>query len=134
MCSDAELLTPWLSTFVKHLEDNKIGCVVPLVNPPVNTSLDVKPDSGTYNISPDELSMSISLFRKKDIVDIGGFDEKFYLYGHDVDLLNKLSSKYKLVLDSTVMVNHGVGSTTKRVFTKKELEEIDKYTKQINGK
>lgn len=134
VCSDADFTTPWLRKLMNVLEDKSIGCVVPFVNPPMNTSLDVKVDTGLYEILPTEMSMSISLFRKKDLVDLNGFNENFYLYGHDVDLLKRLSKQYKLVLDSSVLANHKVGSTTKRLFSKKEIEEIDRYNSKLNGK
>ena len=132
MCSDAEFHNPWLKKFMRHLKENKrIGCVVPLVNPAVNPRMDVKPNSGEYELSENAISISVSLFRRQDILDAGGFDERFYLYGHDVDMLTRLAKKYTFILDSSVVADHGVGSTTKMVFTKKEIEEIDYYNSQI---
>lgn len=134
MCSDAEFHTPWLKKSIEHLQIKDIGCVVPLINPAVNHVLDVPLNSGVYDIPARAISISVSLFRKQDIIDAGGFNEKFYLYGHDVDLLEKLSRKYRFVLDSSIAADHGVGMTTKHVFTKKELEEIDNYNLVKNGK
>ena len=135
MCSDADFVNPWLKSLMKTLADKDVGCVVPLIKPPMNPSLDIKIDTGLHEISPTEISMSISLFRKKDLMDCGIFNENFYLYGHDVDLLKRLSKKYKLILDSSVLANHKVGTTTKRLFSKKEIDDIDIYNKKIqNGK
>lgn len=132
VCSDSEFNQNWLKKFMTYLKNNKkVGCIVPLTNPPVNKEMDVKTNTGEYEIPASALSMSISLFRKNDIVCIGGFDEKFYLYGHDVDLLKKMSKKHVFILDSSITVEHNVGSTTKMVFTKDELNEVDNYLNSV---
>ena len=133
VCSDAEFENPWLEKLFKDLiSDVHVMCVTPLIIPSVNRSSDLSPYTGIYNISPNELSMSVSLFPKHLILDSNGFDERYYLYGHDSALLNKLNHKgAKFLIDTSVTVRHKVGSTTKRLFTPEELELVKEYNKTI---
>ena len=135
VCSDSKFTGPWLKKLISHVspeDGNKIVCAIPLVGHSVNKELNLKRDSGVHKIRAEAISISVSLFRKKAITMLGGFNEMFYLYGHDVDLLVRLEKLgAEFVMDTSVFVDHKVGGTTKILFTKEEIDEIDEYTKRV---
>ena len=131
VCSDAEVGVNWLYEIMRSYQDN-YGCVVPLTLPPVNKDMDHDYRSGIVPLSPDAISIAVSVFKKNNLIDVGCFDENFYLYGHDVDLLRKLyNAGHKLVVNTNSIVTHKRGSTTKKVFSEEEMLAINEYTKQL---
>ena len=129
VCSDATVDKGWLSMIMKNF---KGSCVVPLVSPPINPKMNPGRDIGLVSLNADELSISVSVFNKNDIKKIGGFNEDFYLYGHDVDLLQRMQDLgMKFFINTSAFARHDSGTTTKRLFTKEELLEVDNYNKTI---
>ena len=72
-------------------------------------------------------------FRKKDFIDIGLFDENFFIFFSDDDLCRKIKKKNKHIIqvfDSKCIHSHGI-SKVKNVFEKIYLREhyylLDKF-------
>ena len=56
------------------------------------------------------LSGCFSLLRIESVKDIGGFDERFFMYFEDWDLSRRMFRKYKTIYYPLVSVNHGYES------------------------
>ncbi len=56
---------------------------------------------------PDFIHGCFMLFKTKDLIDINGFDERYFLYMEDADICRKIRlSKRKLMYDPTVNITH----------------------------
>lgn len=146
VCSDVEFTMPWLRELMGNfswLESNgkNPGCIAPLILPEVNSALgratgyQISKKSKVYELIPEAISISISLFKKSSILEVKGFDERFFLYGHDNDLLERLKKRgYRFFVNKNIIVNHKTASTAKSIFSKEELEEVNIYNNKIYGK
>lgn len=100
------LVTPKIITLAGQVEDSarKFPTLRSLVSKAVGGS------NGTYpelNSSPDWVGGMFMLFRSDVFREIGGFDEKFFLYYEDVDICWRLRQKgYEIKLIPSVEVIH----------------------------
>ncbi len=65
-------------------------------------------------------------------MDVGGYDEMFFLYGHDPEIFKRFDKKgYKVYIDTDIIAEHRGGSTTKKVFSPDDIDVIGEYNKEI---
>jgi GT2 family glycosyltransferase len=59
------------------------------------------------------LAATAVLFRRRALLDVGGFDERFFLYGEDLDLCWRLrEAGWRLLMVSEVWAHHGSGESS----------------------
>lgn len=133
VCSDVVFNEEWLKKMMDvFLSRKDVACVTPLITPPVNKELDMKYKTGIYKIGAGALSTSVCVYNNDALKSIGMFDERFYLYGHDADVLRRLEDKgYSFFVNTDVIVTHKIGTTTKKLFNSEEMEVIEEYNKQL---
>ena len=78
-----------------------------------NYNLDNLDDNGVYDI--DCLSGAFMFIRKEALLDSGFFDEKFFMYGEDIDLCYRIKkSNWKIVYYGKSEIIHFKGSSSKK--------------------
>lgn len=135
-CSDAKATNGWLSPIMRAMEEYHPACITPATLPPCNPVIqDIinLRDGKLHEVPADRLSIAVSVFDKNAILKVGMFDENYYLYGHDPDLLDRLvKNGYKIFLCTASVVEHKGGETTKKLFTSSDILAINEYNKEYN--
>lgn len=115
-------------TLIAHAQEEKVGVVAPLVTDNEGVREDsarefpspseiirkafggqsaIHSDHAQPIYNPDWVAGMFMLFSRGVFREIGGFDERFFLYYEDVDLCARLTlADYKIILCSTVSVVH----------------------------
>ncbi len=75
------------------------------------------------------LSGCFMFFRVTALKDVGAFDERFFMYGEDIDLTRRIHNKYKTLFypNVTVIHEHGKGSYKSFKLLKIHIKNIIKY-------
>jgi GT2 family glycosyltransferase len=73
-----------------------------------------------------EIASGACMLIKKDIfLKIGGFDERFFLFGEDIDLSNRFRENgYKILYEPKARLTHIVGESRKTKSIRSELEHL----------
>lgn len=117
----------WLEKLLSSLK-GRVGAVGPISNSAGGHQGGHKnayPDVGEKECTM--LSGFCVVFPKKVWEELGGFDEKYHLYGEDSDFFRRMREKYKLITRFDTFVWHkGKASTPEAIKRGKDIESIKK--------
>jgi len=130
--TDTVVQKMWLNTLLNTFENTKVGAVGPISN-----------RAGGYQggwekahkgkIEANTLSGFCLVFPKKVWEEVGGFNEKYHLYGEDSEFTSEIRKKgYKLIIRNDVFVYHHKAQSSKSAQERgKDIAKIQKESAKI---
>ena len=94
------LPTPW-TLFVRRF------LTIKLIKDKLNKYYELKMTDPSKAFEPPVISGCFMFIRNSVLKDIGGFDERFFMYMEDVDLCRRIKSKSKILYYPKIKVFHG---------------------------
>jgi O-antigen biosynthesis protein len=138
--TDTVVSDKWASMLLETFNDPKVGAVGPVANRAGGYQGGWK-EAGIGQIEYPVLSGFCLFFPKKVWEEVGGFNEKYKLYGEDSEFTNEIKRKgYRLIIRHDVWIFHYGGKSTEAATKKgKDIQAIQKesarkYQEYIHGK
>jgi N-acetylglucosaminyl-diphospho-decaprenol L-rhamnosyltransferase len=89
---------------------------------------------GARQATPDWVSAAAMLVRRDPFEQIGGFDERIFLYMEDVDLCRRLrSAGWRILYDPNVRVEHGIGGSQSGEQPSRWFDAFYAYVREQHG-
>jgi len=127
--SDVLVENRWLQKLLEVFDQENVGAVGPVTNA-CGIRQQIQPKgNGTENAKT--LSGFCMAFPKKVWEEVGGFDEKYKLYGEDSDFCKKIANKYRLVIRKDVFIEHFKSQTMKQAIIEgKNIKKLREEAKE----
>jgi GT2 family glycosyltransferase len=128
--NDAQVYDGWLEGMLEHLKDNDLVMAHPMysLTEPFARAVESKEVLyGIKQLDPLGVDFACVAFKRKLIDEVGPFDEQFFNYASDRDLLKRMEQKgLKYTMANNVAIHHIIDATGYSIAETPEIMNKDK--------